>query len=95
MVIEKAGSPAAKAATVGATASVSEWVNAPCSNSALISGTAMTISATVAGNVRNSDSSMARFWLVIAPCSLPALSLRDRSGSSTTPMATPMTPSGS
>jgi len=58
-------------------------------------GAGIAISAMAEGRVRNRESSSARFWLLRAPASFPALSLRERSGSSTTPIATPITPRGS
>ena len=55
----------------------------------------MAMSATVAGRVMSSPSSMARLRLSLAAASRPERSRRVISGNRTTPIAEPITPKGS
>ena len=76
-------------------ASVSAGPKAPRSNNTLMIGPAMITSATAAGMVSSSETSMARFWLAMAVAASPARNDRASMGSSAVPTATPTTPRGS
>ena len=58
-------------------------------------GSGMMNSATAAGTVRPRPNSRLRFCRLWTPSRSSAFSARDSSGKSTTPMAMPITPSGS